>query len=70
MAEERAIPPEWKFPFVQPTMELRDWFAGQALTVLGDETQQGVPSNTAEYCYRIADAMMAERERRRDNGVG
>ncbi len=37
-------------------MSLRDWFAGQALVRM-----QGTPAKTAEWAYKVADAMLAER---------
>ena len=39
-------------------MSLRDWFAGQAASGL-----QGDPVDAAEWAYRFADAMLAEREK-------
>jgi len=46
-------------------MTLRDWFAGQVLT--GFMANKSRPTTMAEddasWCYRIADAMLAERER-------
>ena len=49
-------------------MRLRDWFAGQCLAsgVILDEYQTkggGIPENIAESSYRIADAMLAERNK-------
>lgn len=40
-------------------MTLRDWFAGQALAT--DEAHGGKPWETAEYAYRVADAMLEAR---------
>lgn len=47
-------------------MSLRDWFAGQALAGYfayphAQHTNDASPS-VAEYCYRIADAMMETRK--------
>lgn len=45
-------------------MSLRDWFAGQALTALGDlEVWATIDdaAETAHTVYRIADAMLKER---------
>jgi len=39
-------------------MSLRDWFAGQALAAV---TMPGRPDHTAEFAYRVADAMIAQR---------
>lgn len=60
-------------------MSLRDWFAGQAFfcagMILSDtkmENRDGVtitPKEVARGAYRIADAMLAEREREND-GAG
>jgi hypothetical protein len=47
-------------------MSLRDWFAGQALSgvhVDGWLTPEDLQALSA-WCYAIADAMLAERERR------
>lgn len=46
-------------------MSLRDWFAGQALALMADGTYNGTPENTAETCYRVADAMIAKRSKQR-----
>jgi hypothetical protein len=48
----------------QPGMTLRDWFAGQALasTAKMENPQGGYDSTAiAEWCYSMADAMLAER---------
>ena len=47
-------------------MSLRDWFAGKCLSgMMADPTIQGCDTEVlgryAEYCYRMADAMLAER---------
>lgn len=46
-----------------PGMSLRDWFAGQA--VVGLLQSRAVPNATmyAKDAYRVADAMLAEREK-------
>ncbi len=49
-------------------MSLRDWFAGQALVSMGDRRWNGDHSETgtekqARAAYRIADAMLAAREK-------
>ena len=44
-------------------MSLRDWFAGQALPSV-DERSHGTPQDVAKECYQLADAMLAERERK------
>lgn len=53
--------------YVAPTrvyhrgMDLRDYFAGQAL--IGCVNNAGSSESIAENCYRIADAMIEERKR-------
>jgi hypothetical protein len=47
----------------RPGMSLRDWFAGQALPSV-DERSHGTTQDVAKECYQIADAMLAERERK------
>jgi hypothetical protein len=46
-----------------PGMTLRDWFAGQALAGFMANTQRPttIAEDDAVWCYRIADAMLAER---------
>lgn len=52
-------------------MSLRDWFAGQALPSVIEEYArlnpgigtEHLPRNCAGHAYRIADAMLAEREK-------
>lgn len=47
-------------------MELRDWFAGQALALLPHSGETSLaPDEWASDAYRIADALMVEREKRR-----
>ena len=51
---------------VSEGMTLRDWFAGQALAGLwGDPVIifSGDLPKAAGYCYRMADAMIAERSK-------
>lgn len=45
-------------------MSLQDWFAGQVL--VGEMIQGGnvLPPGMAKHCYDMADAMLAERNRR------
>ena len=45
---------------------LRDWFAGQALQgnlACSDAVWKGYPHDIVADCYRLADAMMAERKK-------
>jgi len=43
---------------------LRDYFAGQALTgLLADTRRDAAPEDFARIVYRLADAMLAEREK-------
>lgn len=54
-------------------MSLRDWFAGQALAGSSASPDQWILASRQEnpfegmarICYRIADAMLAEREKQR-----
>lgn len=46
-------------------MTLRDWFAGQALKSMMEQRVQGRMSDVARTAFQIADAMLAERERKR-----
>lgn len=57
----------WQLPPAEG-MSLRDWFAGQALAVAWDARDKGYyegdDCDMARCAYQIADAMLAERERR------
>jgi hypothetical protein len=44
-------------------MTLRDYFAGQALAALAQVLRYDMSHLQAEYAYRLADAMIAEREK-------
>jgi hypothetical protein len=44
-------------------MTLRDWFAGQALSGVGKHLPDHHPW-LANHCYDLADAMLAEKDRR------
>lgn len=46
-----------------PGMNLRDWFAGQALTAMGDVKAKSA-EQMPQFCYMIADAMMEARNER------
>lgn len=51
------------FPAMAKDMSLRDWFAGQALAgILADPEVVGELKPSAEFAYKMADAMLAERE--------
>ena len=54
---------EIMFNDAQFGMSLRDWFAGQALCRLAMTTTPA--KDLAEWAYVIADAMIAERDKRR-----
>lgn len=47
--------------FTHEGMSLRDWFAGQALAYLADPDINETVEKTADYVYRVADAMLARR---------
>jgi len=50
----------------QPGMSLRDYFAGQAMNAYGAHPAHDSSTQhpcIAEYCYKLADAMIAEREK-------
>jgi hypothetical protein len=61
-------------------MELRDWFAGQALAALiiqsagssqpGETYQKGRGARFAERAYEFADAMLEERKKRGSTAGG
>jgi hypothetical protein len=56
-----------------PGMKLRDWFAGMALNgICSDSNIKIENENRAKFlaftCYAFADAMIAERKKRRING--
>ena len=60
-------PPEDKLP-VPSGMSLRDWFAGQALSgSRHSKWERADDGETAEavakWCYRLADAVLAERRK-------
>lgn len=44
-------------------MSLRDWFAGQALIGIGAAAYSLTPADAANLSYKVADAMLAEREK-------
>ena len=60
-------------------MDLRDWFAGQALSALiiqsaglsqpGETYQKGRGIRYAERAYEFADAMLEERKKRNSQGA-
>ena len=50
-------------------MTLRDWFAGQALMGWCADPHMGSFVKVAEGCYNMADAMLAEREKRDDQEI-
>lgn len=46
-----------------PGMSLRDWFAGQVLSgFMSAEPMHFNPEDDADYCYKVADAMIAARK--------
>lgn len=44
-------------------MTLHDWFAGQALAGLMAAAEDELPDDIPEACWKIADKMLAEREK-------
>jgi DNA-directed RNA polymerase specialized sigma subunit len=45
-------------------MDLRDYFAAKAMQgMMADHTRDNYPEEYAKHAYRIADAMMKEREK-------
>lgn len=50
---------------VHPGMSLRDWFAGQAIS--GNRLNCATPKELAEFGYMVADAMIAERSKKRED---
>lgn len=65
--EATVNPEDWKPERVTtwPAIELRDWFAGHAMKAFAKSmwNDDAMPL-FAEKCYRMADAMMAERSKR------
>lgn len=58
-----AVPVE--FQFANDGMTLRDWFAGQALAGFMASTKRPttIAKHDAEWCFTIADALLAERSK-------
>jgi hypothetical protein len=54
------------YPYPDTGMSLRDWFAGQALVSLPVRGGIVTPIDVAADAYRIADAMLVERNREKD----
>lgn len=55
------------YPYPQPGMSLRDWFAGMALTAMsapGSDWKKRWEEEQADRAYELADAMIAARNRR------
>ena len=53
------------YPFPEEGMTLLDHFAGQAMSSYPSSYPEGVHENVAEWCYDRAEAMIAEREKRK-----
>lgn len=51
---------------------LKDFIATSALSILSDwkVSTLWTPARIADYCYNVADAMLAEREKRNANNTG
>ena len=54
-------------PVSAAPIDLRDWFAGQALAGLTSIAETRIVENVANEAYFLADAMLAERERKRES---
>ncbi len=50
------------YPYPESGMSLRDWFAGQYLSSF-TKTGPGGAEEVARQCYKMADAMLAEKMR-------
>ena len=48
-------------------MSLRDYYAGQALIGMMNKWDTSPNKNIARACYQVADALVAERRRRRES---
>lgn len=61
-----AFPCVGKYSVISEGMDLRDWFAGQALSSIFARSIQlnETPEDIAEACYVIADAMIAEKKKK------
>lgn len=55
--------PEFPALSIHCGMSLRDWFAGQALAGYRANSNKEVSKDLAIWCYRDADAMLAQREK-------
>lgn len=55
-----------EYPQGPEGMMLRDWFAGMALFQVAQLTTIGSSADAAKCCYELADALLVERNRRRD----
>jgi len=51
------------FPYVEPGMTLRDWFAGQALSTKYSVRSSDPAIEIAQWVYDVADAMLVIREK-------
>ncbi len=59
-SEHQSGPSTWHYP----GMTLRDYFAGQAMEgMLADHTVNAKPDRIAYLAYRMADAMLVERQK-------
>jgi hypothetical protein len=69
--DESAFPCIDKHGYQWEGMSLRDYFAGQALVgiITSDCSHRMAVEPRAELAYRIADAMIAERENEVKNGL-
>ena len=68
-----AFPVSTMDGFTENGMSLRDWFAGQALSITANEwffgpSMQQQPQAAAEFAYEVADAMLEARASTRSMG--
>lgn len=66
MKRIHAFPERTDEGYDKDGMTLRDWFAGQALAGMADyaiKDDDMAWSDLARNCYRVADAMLSERDK-------
>lgn len=53
-----------QYNYINKGMDLRDYFASKALSIVGSQYPSASFIGMAEIAYEIADAMMAERDKK------